>query len=71
MKVTALIPDQLVHDVQGLAKGKNLTDSLVKALTEWSAQQRIHRLNETVAEHPLRFAPGFTAARVRSANRKS
>jgi hypothetical protein len=71
MKVTALIPDQLVREVQGLAKGKNLTDSLVKALTEWSAQQRIHQLNARVAARPLKLAPGFSSARVRALNRKS
>jgi hypothetical protein len=71
MKVTTLIPDQLVHEVQGLAGGKNLTESLIKALTEWSAQQRIHQLNERVAARPLKFSPGFSAGRVRALNRKA
>jgi hypothetical protein len=71
MKVTALIPDKLVHEVQGFAKGKNLTESLVTALSEWNQQQKIRELYASVNSHPLHFAKEFSARRVRAINRKS
>ncbi|HXL72226.1 MAG TPA: DUF2191 domain-containing protein [bacterium] len=71
MKVTALIPDKLVQEVQGFAKGKNLTESLVKALSEWNQQQKIRDLNQSIHLHPLSFSKKFTAHRIRTINRKS
>ena len=47
MKVTALIPDDLIADV------KQLTDSLIKALSEWVSIQKIKSLNTQVARTPL------------------
>jgi hypothetical protein len=71
MKVTALIPDKLVQEVQGFAKGKNLTESLVKALSEWNQQQKIKDLNQSIHLRPLSFSKKFTARQVRAINRKS
>ncbi len=71
MKVTAIVPDELVKEVQQLAKGKNLTESIVKALTEWAALQRIRELNRRVQKHPLKFQPGFSAESVRELNRRA
>jgi hypothetical protein len=71
MKVTALIPDKLVQEVQGFAKGKNLTESLVKALSEWNQQQKIRDLNQSIHLHPFSFSKEFTAHRIRTINRKS
>ena len=69
MKVTAIIPDALVNDVQRLARGKNLTESIVHALTEWADLQRIRDLNRKIEERPLRFREGFSPAVVRQLSR--
>jgi hypothetical protein len=69
MKVTAIIPDALVNDVQRLAGRKNLTESIVHALTEWADLQRIRELNRRVEERPLRFREGFSPAAVRALSR--
>ncbi len=69
MKVTAIIPDALVSDVQRLAGRKNLTESIVHALTEWADLQRIRKLNQKVEERPLRFREGFSPAAVRGLSR--
>ena len=69
MKVTAIIPDALVSDVQRLAGRKNLTESIVHALTEWTDLQRIRELNRTIEERPLRFREGFSPAAVRGLSR--
>lgn len=70
MKVTALIPDDLVSDVKQLTNGKNITESLVKALSEWVSIQRIKLLNKQVAKTPLEFKNGFNASSVRKINRQ-
>jgi len=71
MKVTAIIPDELVSEVQRLAGKKNLTESIIAALREWAALQRIKELNRRVAKHPLKIQPGFSAASVRELNRRA
>ena len=71
MKVTALIPDKLIDQVQAHAKGKNLTESLLKAVGEWSDLQKVRQLNQVVAKRPLKFTGTFSATRVRNLSRKS
>ena len=70
MKVTALIPDELVHEINELAHGKNLTESLVIALREWRSVQRLKSLKDRVRNHPLSFRKGFSAQGVREIDRK-
>ena len=70
MKITALIPDALVNDVKKLSKGKNITDSLIIALREWIAIQKVKAVSRKVRKSPLSFTPGFNAESVRTLNRK-
>jgi len=69
MKVTALIPDDLVAEVRALAAKDNLTESLIVALREWAAIQKMRVLRNKIKSRPLVFAPGFTAQSVRALNR--
>lgn len=69
MKVTALIPDDLVKEVKELASGKNLTESLIIALREWLSIQKIRGLRKKVKKNPLHFSHGFSAESIRSLNR--
>jgi hypothetical protein len=69
MKVTALIPDDLVAEVRDLAKGKNLTESLITALKEWARIQKLRALTERVRGAPLAFTKGYSARAVRSLSR--
>lgn len=71
MKVTALIPDELVHEVKDLAHGKNITESLIFALREWSSIQKLKKLKDRVRKHPISFRKGFSAYNIRALNRKS
>jgi hypothetical protein len=71
MKVTAIIPDALVSEVQQLAGRKNLTESIIVALREWADLQRIRELNDRVETRPLVFRKGFSAASVRELNRRA
>jgi len=70
MKVTALIPNGLVSEVKELTNGKNITDALVKALSEWVSIQKIRKLNQTVADNPLKFDDDSDAETLRELNRK-
>jgi len=70
MKVTALIPNELVSEVKELTHGKNITDALISALTDWVSIQRIRKLNNEVKSRPLNFRKGFLATSIRETNRK-
>lgn len=66
MKVTAIIPDDIINDVQEYTEGKNITDSLVKALSDWLYIKRIQKLNSEVRKKPFQFADGFNAEALRN-----
>lgn len=70
MKVTAIIPDEIIRDVQKFTEGKNITDSLIKALNDWLYTKRIEFLNKEVSENPVRFKEGFTAEGIRKLNKR-
>tara|TARA_B110000483_G_C17845814_1_gene408423 strand:- start:259 stop:471 length:213 start_codon:yes stop_codon:yes gene_type:complete len=69
MKVTALLPDELMNEVKDLTHAKNTTESLISALTDWVSSQRIKQLNAKVKKSPLKFKDGFTADSARKVNR--
>jgi hypothetical protein len=70
MKVTAILPDDLISDVKHLTGGKNITDSLEKALSEWIKIAKLKQLNKKLEQNPLTFSKEFTAERVRKLNRE-
>jgi len=70
MKVTAMIPNELVNEVRAAAGGRNLTESLIVALREWLAFRKIKALNESVAEQPIEFAADYDAAMIRTLDRR-
>ena len=65
MKVTALIPDNLIQEVKEYTKGKNITESLIKALSEWIKMQKIKELNTTISNKPLKFRKDFSPQKTR------
>ncbi len=70
MKVTAIIPDEILTDVQQYTEGRNLTDSLIKALTDWLYIKRIQKLNQEIKNEPLKFSDGFSAENIRNLNNR-
>lgn len=71
MKITAIIPDEIIADVQKYTGGKNITDSLIKALNDWLYTRRINDLDQMLVEEPLEFKDGYSASKVRKlSNRK-
>lgn len=71
MKVTALIPDDLLQEVKTLSQGKNITEALIIVMREWVSAKRLRGLNEQLQKKPLKFAKLYTAAKVREVNRQS
>jgi hypothetical protein len=59
MKVTAIIPDELVEEIRKYTGGKNITDSLIIALKAWLSSEKMKELNRTVDENPLEFNDKF------------
>ncbi|NOR44957.1 MAG: DUF2191 domain-containing protein [Candidatus Delongbacteria bacterium] len=68
MKVTAIIPDDLVKEVVEKTHAKNITESLKIALTEWLKIQKLKELNLMVSEKPLDFK--YSAKTIRDKNRQ-
>ena len=66
MKVTAIIPDEIITDVQEYTESKNVTDSLIKAFTDWLYIKRIQKLNREVRKEPLQFVDGFSIEDLRN-----
>jgi hypothetical protein len=70
MKVSALIPDDLMYKVQKLSGGENKTECIIVALEEWVAIKELKKLNEKVRKDPLEFIDGYSARSVRELNRR-
>lgn len=69
MKVTALIPDTIVHEVKHYAGGSNLTESLITALNEWISLKKLIELNSEIEKNPLTFHDNVSASALRQLNR--
>jgi hypothetical protein len=70
MKVTAIIPDDIINDIKRLSKGETTTGAIIVALSEWIKAKELQGLHEQISEHPLEFGLGFSAKKVRGHNRK-
>ena len=71
MKVTAIIPNEIIEETRRLSGGKNITEALVIALTDWNARRKFEALTEEIRKKPLRFQAGFSASRARAFGRRS
>jgi hypothetical protein len=70
MKVTAILPDEIIKDVQQFTGGKNITESLIRALEDWLYKKRLDRMNEKLAGNPLQFKEDFSAEIIRKRNNR-
>jgi hypothetical protein len=71
MKVTAIIPDDIIKDVQKFTEGKNITDSLITALNDWLYAKRLDMLNKELSKKPVCFIEGFSAESIRKLNNRT
>ena len=70
MKVTALIPEDIIAETKKFTGGKNITESLLIALRDYVGRQKIKRLVRKLKTNPLEFEKGFTADGIRKLNRQ-
>ncbi len=70
MKVTAIIPDDLLRELRQQAPGKTLTESLILALRDWISLKNIQDLNRQVRTRPLRFKERLGARTLRQRSRR-
>ena len=61
MKVTALIPDELIEEVKKLTGGSTITESIIIALEDFASRQRLTRTIQKIRRQPLIFRDNYTA----------
>ena len=70
MKVTALISDKIIEEVQRISGGKNITESLLIALNYYIDNQKLYKALDEIDAKPFQFDEDFTAYGIRKINRK-
>ena len=68
MKVTAIIPDDLVDTVKEYTQSSSITDAITIALKDWVDIYNIKELNKKIAQNPIRINNG---QQIREKNRST
>lgn len=68
MKVTAIIPDEMISEAMAISKTKTITETLKVALTAYIRSQKIKQLGSAVLNEPLEFTN--SAKQLRETNRE-
>lgn len=66
MKVTALIPDQLIESAKKYSHAKTTTECLIYILEEWVNKQKLLELHQKVTQSPLQFDNSFNTKKIRT-----
>jgi len=69
-KVTALLDEDLLADVQEITQGKNLTDSIYIALRDYVKRIKLRRLLKEMRESKEPLFQDFDYEAIRELNRK-
>lgn len=69
MKVTAIIPNELISKVKRVSGGKNTTESLIIALQHYVSSKQMYDVIDEIEKEPLLFREDFTAYGIRKINR--
>lgn len=67
MKVTVVIPDELVKEAQVLSNAKTITETLIIALKSYVSFQKLKEMGEEIKRNPLKFE--YSAQEIRELNR--
>lgn len=68
MKVTAIIPDELVKETQSISNAKNITQAMIVALNTYISVEKLKAMGEKINKKPLKFK--HTAKEIRELNRQ-
>jgi hypothetical protein len=66
MKVTAIIADDLIHNVKNYTQSSTVTGAITAALKDWIDMCEIRKLNKQILEEPVNIKDG---EKVREINR--
>ena len=66
MKITAIIPDEMIREAMEYAGAETVTDTLKTALTAYIANQKFKQLGSNILEEPLQFK--YSAKTLRDKN---
>jgi len=58
MKVTAIIPDDLVNTVKEYTQSSTVTEAITIALKDWIDVHNIKELNKKIAQNPIHISNG-------------
>ncbi len=67
MKVTAIIPDELVKETQSISNAKNITQAMIIALNSYISLEKLKAMGEKINNKPLQFK--HSAEEIRGLNR--
>jgi hypothetical protein len=58
MKVTAIIPDDLINDVKAYTRSSTITEAITIALKDWLDVYNVKELNRQIAKKPINIVNG-------------
>lgn len=67
MKVTAIIPDELVKEAKSLSNAKNITEAMIIALNSYVSLEKLKAMGKAINKKPLQL--NYTAQEIRKLNR--
>jgi hypothetical protein len=67
MKVTAIIPDELVKEAQSISHAKSITEAMIIALNTYISIEKLKAMGDIISKTPLQFK--HTAEEIRETNR--
>ena len=68
MKVTAIIPDDLINTVKEYTQSSTITEAITIALKDWVDIYNIKELNKKIAQNPIHINNG---QQIRKINRST
>lgn len=67
MKVTVIIPDELVKETQALSNARNITEAMIIALNSYVSLEKLKAMGEEINRNPLQFL--YSTQQIRDLNR--
>ncbi|EKB48560.1 type II toxin-antitoxin system VapB family antitoxin [Cecembia lonarensis] len=68
MKVTAIIPQELIEEAMELSKADTITEALKVALVSYIRSQKLKQIGTSIMSEPLEFK--YSAQELRDLNRR-
>jgi hypothetical protein len=70
VKVTAVLPEEMINEIRKFSGGKSIAESLRIALTDYLQRQKFRKVMRELRQNPLEFTKDFTGKNIRRINRE-